>query len=504
MSLHTLAAVDLGSNSFHLQIARIVDGALYPLDNLKETVRLGAGVTPDKDIDTKTAERAFNALRLFADRLRGMPKENVRVVGTNALRIAKNAHAFVREAEALLGFPIEVIAGREEARLIYLGVAKSLPPSNHDRLVVDIGGGSTEFIIGYKSKPKLVDSLYMGCVSYSSRYFANGEISKRSLREAQLAARQEIEQIRSAFLKEGWREAYGSSGTARALASIISENVAGQNGITLDGLYWLRDRAIRAGNFSNLGINIKADRIPVMAGGLAIMLTIFEELELQSMQTVDTALRDGVLHDMLGRTHQADHLDVRDMTVAQLAKRFHVDTKQSDRVRAMARHFWSGLISQMPPRGVAESTNSRLEWAGQLHEIGMSIAQAGMHKHSAYVLAQADMPGFSKRDQSALSKLVLAQRGKLAKLGAGEVLTEEAIREILCLRLAVLLSRSRRTVTAGLFALSFDGASAYTLTVNDAWLSAHDLADYELQQEVAEWQLIGVSLSIKRSIANYG
>ncbi|MCA3018450.1 MAG: exopolyphosphatase, partial [Rhodocyclaceae bacterium] len=186
MSLTTLAAVDLGSNSFHLQIARVVDDVLYPLDSMKETVRLGAGITDNKDIDAPTAERALATLRLFAERLRGMSKDRVRVVGTNALRVAKNAHEFVRQAELILGFPIEVIAGREEARLIYVGVAKTLPPSSHNRMVVDIGGGSTEFIIGHRLKPKLVDSLYMGCVSYSSVYFPNGEIDKRRMKDAQL------------------------------------------------------------------------------------------------------------------------------------------------------------------------------------------------------------------------------------------------------------------------------------------------------------------------------
>ena len=194
-----LAAVDLGSNSFHLQIARVTDGHLYPLDNLKETVRLGAGVTADKSIDPQTEVRALAALKNFGERLRDLPPEAVRVVGTNALRVAKNAKDFIAKAEAALGFPIEIIAGREEARLIYLGVAQSLPPTQKQRLVVDIGGGSTEFIIGHRMKPKELESLYMGCVSYSERYFPNGGVDKKRLREAQLAARIEIEQMAKRF-----------------------------------------------------------------------------------------------------------------------------------------------------------------------------------------------------------------------------------------------------------------------------------------------------------------
>ncbi|NJR71736.1 MAG: hypothetical protein HC782_00710 [Gammaproteobacteria bacterium] len=251
----------------------------------------------------------------------------------------------MHEAEQILGFPIEIIAGREEARLIYMGVAKSLPSSNHDRLVVDIGGGSTEFIIGHRLKPKQMDSLYMGCVSYSTRFFPDGLIDKKNFRDAQLAARTELEQIREIFLKEGWREAYGSSGTAKALAGIMIDNGYSENGITREGLEWLRDRALKAGNFRELGLGIKADRIPVMAGGLAIMLTIFEELQIRHMLPVDTALRDGVLYDMLGRAQQSDVPNVREATVAQFAKRYHVDLKQAERVSGLALHFFNDAKS---------------------------------------------------------------------------------------------------------------------------------------------------------------
>jgi exopolyphosphatase / guanosine-5'-triphosphate,3'-diphosphate pyrophosphatase len=503
MSLHTLAAVDLGSNSFHLQIARIVDETLYPLDSLKETVRLGAGVTPDKNIDPKTAERAFATLRLFSERLRGMPKNHVRVVGTNALRIAKNAHEFILEAEAILGFPIEIIAGREEARLIYLGVAKSLPPANHDRLVVDIGGGSTEFIIGHRLKPKQMDSLYMGCVSYSTRYFPDGLVDKKSFKDAQLAARKEIEQIRATFLKEGWREAFGSSGTAKALAGIIIENGFSQNAITREGLEWLRDKALRAGNFRDLGLGIKADRVPVMAGGLAIMLTIFEELDIRQMMPVDTALRDGVLHDMLGRANQADMPDVRSATVEQFAKRYHTDHKQIERVSGLAMHFFqTATATALNPNETAnmQASQQRLLWAAQLHEIGMAIAQAGFHKHSAYILANADMPGFSKREQTVLARIVLAQRGKLSKVTAETPLSDDFVIETMCLRLSVLLSRSRRSVPAKLFSLTRDADKSMVLTVDATWLAAHDLTDYELAQEMAEWKALSVNLALKKSI----
>ena len=492
MSHHTLAAVDLGSNSFHLQISRVVNGQLYPLDALKETVRLGAGVSASKSIEPETAQRAFGALRLFAERLRGLPGHAVRVVGTNALRVAKNAGTFVKEAEAILGYPIEIIAGREEARLIYIGVANSLPPSNHQRLVVDIGGGSTEFIIGHRLKPKVVESLYMGCVSFSERYFPGGSMDKRAFREAQLAARREIEQIAARFHREGWKEAYGSSGTAKALGIILTENGVSADGISLEGLEWLRDKAIKSGGFWSLELpGVKGDRVPVLPGGLAIMLTLFEELHLMRMSVADTALRDGVLQDLLGRTH---HEDIRGATVEAMSRRYHVDQTQATRVKQLALGFFE-RIDEPSDGELAFQRRQKLAWACRLHEIGIDIAQAGFHKHSAYVIANADMPGFSKREQAALANLVLAQRGKLAKV-AGDLPSEASFAaKVLCMRLAVLLSRSRRSVDAKRFALAKVN-NDFRLSVDATWLETNSLTDYELGQEAQEWASTGMKLEI--------
>ena len=492
MPHHTLAAVDLGSNSFHLQISRVVNGQLYPLDALKETVRLGAGVTPDKSVEPAAAERALAALRLFAERLRGMPGDSVRVVGTNALRVAKNAAAFVKEAESILGYPIEIIAGREEARLIYIGVANSLPPSNHQRLVVDIGGGSTEFIIGHRLKPKVVESLYMGCVSYSERYFPGGPMDKRSFQEAQLAARKEIEQIAARFHKEGWKETYGSSGTAKALGSILTENAICTDGISLQGLEWMRDKAIKAGGFKSLDLlGAKGDRVPVLPGGLAIMLTVFEELHLTRMAVADTALRDGVLHDLLGRTI---HEDIRDATVEAMSKRYHVDQTQAMRVKQLALGLFE-RIDESADTEIAFQRRQKLAWACRLHEIGIDIAQAGFHKHSAYVISNADMPGFSKREQADLATLVLAQRGKLSKV-AGDLSREPSFAaKVLSLRLAVLLSRSRRNIDPKRFGLAKVN-NDFRISVDTMWLEANSLTDYELRQEAQEWVSVGLKLEI--------
>ncbi len=492
MTSQTLAAVDLGSNSFHLQIARVVNDQLYPLDALKETVRLGAGITGDRRIEAQTAERAFAALRLFAERLHGLPEDAVRVVGTNALRVAKNAHEFVKQAEAILGYPIEIIAGREEARLIYVGVAQSLPPSPHQRLVVDIGGGSTEFIIGHRLKPKVLDSLYMGCVSYSERYFPGGVMDKKGFRDAQLAARKELELIASRFQKEGWRDAYGSSGTAKALGIILQENKITTEGISLEGLEWLREKALKAGGFDSLNLpGVKGDRVPVLPGGLAIMLTLFQELGVEKMTVADTALRDGVLYDLLGRTH---HEDIRDTTVEAMARRYHVDLAQSNRVRQLALAFYEQLDDATDAE-TSFQKRQKLAWAARLHEIGIDIAQANFHKHSAYVIANADMPGFSKREQAALASLVLAQRGRLAKVAANLPKETSFADKALCLRLAVLLSRSRRHIDARLFSLARIN-NEYRFTARADWLASHGLTEYELHQEVDEWKGAGLKLEV--------
>src|SRR3954462_447255 len=392
MEYSTLAAVDLGSNSFHLAIGRVDGEQVYPLDSLKETVRLGTGLTADRTLDVAAQDRALAALKRFSERVAGMPREAVRVVGTNALRVAKKSGAFLERAEETLGFPIEVISGREEARLIYVGVVHSLPLSNHNRLVVDIGGGSTEFIIGHKLKPKATESLYMGCVSYTARFFGDGHIDKKALKRAELAAREEVQAIAARYEREGWKEAVGSSGTARSIADVLQRNGKSDGAITRAGLDWLREQLVEAGDLKRLSLlGLREDRIPVVAGGVAIMSAVFDELRLKEMTVASGALRDGVLWDLLGRVH---HRDIREVTVEQFAKRYHVDAMQAARVGAFAERLRREL-GQPALDPLAEF----LAWASRLHEIGISIAQGAYHKHSAYILAYAHMPGFSRQEQ---------------------------------------------------------------------------------------------------------
>lgn len=320
-SPHLLAAVDLGSNSFRLIVGRVEEtGAgsqIYQVDALREAVRLAAGLSRDKLLDRASQERGWEALKRFGERLRDFHPDRVRAVATNTLRVAKNAHEFLAEAEAALGFPIEVIAGREEARLIYAGAAHSVPASTGKRLVVDIGGGSTEFIIGEQYTPIMMESLYIGCVSHSRSFFLSGNVDEYTMRQAELAARREIQIIAQPYKKEGWEQAIGSSGTARALAELIEANDFNDpgvtHGITRGGLERLKRALIKAENVNRLKLAaLKPDRIPVLAGGLSIMIAVFDELGIDYADTTDAALRLGVLYDLLGRTQ---HEDMRAVTV---------------------------------------------------------------------------------------------------------------------------------------------------------------------------------------------
>ena len=487
----TLGAVDLGSNSFHLAVGRVVDDQIYPLDSLKETIRLGAGIGPDRNLDAETQERALAALKRFSERLAGMPKETVRVVGTNALRVAKNAPPFLRRAQSTLGFPIEVISGREEARLIYVGVVHSLPLANHNRLVVDVGGGSTEFIVGHKLSAKAMESLYMGCVSYSQRYFPEGRIEKKAMKQAELAAREQVQAIATRYEKLGWREAVGSSGTARSIAEILQKNGLAERGITDTGLEWLREKLLAAGDFRKLSIEgLREDRIPVVTGGVAIMRAVFDELGLHRMTVAEGALRDGVLWDLLGRVH---HRDIREVTVDQFVKRYHVDQAQSQRIGSLARALARDLNGTDVDLG---SQSEFLDWAVKLHEIGISIAQGAYHKHSAYILANADMPGFSRQEQGWLSNLVLAQRGKLSKMRAAFDDDPRLAAMALCLRLAVIFHRSRRALALPRKLHLERKAKGYRLEIAHEWLEKQSLVQVALDHEREEWDSVGIAFEL--------
>jgi exopolyphosphatase/guanosine-5'-triphosphate,3'-diphosphate pyrophosphatase len=482
-----LAAVDLGSNSFRLQIARVEDDQLYMLDSLREPVRLAAGLTADKYLDTAAQQRALAALGRFSERLRDLPRAAVRVVATNSFRVAKNAGDFIPQAEHTLGFPIEVISGREEARLIYLGVAHGLPHSTDNRLVIDIGGGSTEFVIGNGLTPTKLESLYMGCVSYSCRFFPDGKISRQNLKQAELAARLELQTIVTDY-KGHWRQALGSSGTAKSLSEILELNGYSDGGVTRDGLEKLRLHLIKTGDVQQLGLQgLRPDRTPAFAGGFAIMYAAFCELDITYMSPALGALREGVLYDLLGRFHEND---MRDVTVRQFMLRYHVDTKQANRVAMLAKIF----AHQFLGLGANEVALQMLSWAAKLHEVGISVAHSGYHKHTAYILANADMPGFSRKEQTRLSLLSLAQRGSLDRLKGQLNHTEDCVLAI-SLRLAVLFFRNRSDIALPDFHGYFS-SNKFHLAIDAGWLSRNLLTETALQEEVKQWKTLGINLQI--------
>jgi exopolyphosphatase/guanosine-5'-triphosphate,3'-diphosphate pyrophosphatase len=490
----TLAAVDLGSNSFHLQIGRVVDGQIYPLDVLREVVRIGAGLTADKRIDRATQARALEALRRFSERLKGFPRPAVRAVGTNTLRVAKNAPAFLREAREALGFPIEVIAGREEARLIYLGVAHALPPAQHKRLVMDIGGGSTEFVIGTGLEPELTESLYMGCVSFSLRYFPEGRVEKGRMKAAELAARQELGTMVRAYRALGWQEAIGSSGTARSIESILVANGYTAEGITRDALERLRSLLIKqTAADPNKIAGLRPSRAPVLPGGLAIMIAALDELGIESLRVSEGALRHGVLYDLLGRVQ---HHDMREATVVQFMRRYQLDGAQAERVRKLALAIYDALLAARREELAREDDPDRtmLDWAARLAEVGLSIAHAAYHKHSAYVLSNADMPGFSKMEQQRLARIVLAHRGKLAKIqDAGLDGSDWWL--VFALRLASTILRRRIDLKLPLLRVAAD-AAGFQLELPQAWLEENPLTADALESESQQWKAVGMKLVV--------
>jgi exopolyphosphatase / guanosine-5'-triphosphate,3'-diphosphate pyrophosphatase len=486
----TLAAVDLGSNSFHCQIARVVGDQLYPLDALREPVRLGAGLSEDKVLDPAAQERALGCLKRFGERLRGFDSHTVRAVGTNTLRVAKNAASFLKRAEAALGFPVEIVAGREEARLIYVGVAHSLPVSREKRLVVDIGGGSTEFVIGAGYKPQKLDSLFMGCVSFSLRYFPGGRISKSGMKQAELAARTELQPMVAGFSSRNWQQAVGSSGTVRALADILQLNGFDENGVTPAGIERLRTHLIKAGDMGAVALaGLRPDRVPVLPGGLAIMGAVLSELDIERMVAASGSMRQGVLYDMLGRFQRKD---MRDVTVAQFMQRYHVDALQARRVAALALSLYGKLTADAGKPD--ESAPRYISWAAKLHEIGISVAYSGYHKHSAYIISNADMPGFSRDEQAKLALLVQAHRRSLKKVCSDlESALDRSV--VLALRLAVLFCRGRADIALPPLQARVQG-SRFRLMLAPGWLAKNPLTATALRDEAREWDHTGFELRI--------
>lgn len=497
-----VAAVDLGSNSFHLMIARQGDHDVQILDRSREPVRLAEGLDPDGEIAPEVADRAIACLERFGERLEGIPAHRVRAVGTNTLRIAKRSPAFRDAARRALGHTIEVISGVEEARLIYLGVAHTIPARHERRLVVDIGGGSTELIRGYGFDVEIGTSQFMGCVHYTRRFFEGGRIDRESFRAAQTQASLEVRTVEQTLREEAWNRCIGASGTALAISEILRQSGWTKGEITHPAMKRLRKAMVAAGHVDALELpGLKSDRAPVLPGGLAILLAIFKRLHIERMETSNGALREGLLYDLLGRIR---HEDVRDRTIRRFVEQYRVDRAQSTRVRATLHHL---LEQATPPEQLDPESAARiLGWAASLHEIGLAVAHTGYHKHGAYLLSESEMPGFSRDDQQLLAAIVRGHRRKLRSeyfdaIGPSE--REAAVFLCLVLRLAVLLNRSRRPGPKPHLSSDPD-TRRMTLRFVDGWLGEHPLSIADLEAERDTWKALGWRLDFGPSMGRQG
>ena len=487
------AALDLGSNSFHMIVGRLEKGQLHIVDRLRERVRLASGLGADGNITEEARERALACLNRFGQRVKGMPRERVRVVGTNTLRKAKNARSFLREAQSALGYPIEIISGREEARLIYLGMAQSTPDDGGRRLVVDIGGGSTEVMLGEGFDIVEADSLYMGCVSFSERFFGDGALTAKGFRDAGLAAELELQSIAQPYRKLGWARSIGCSGTVHAIHRIVVANGWSDAGITQKSLKKVRKALIAAGHLDTLELaGLDPDRKPVITGGVAILEAIFLDLRIEQMTPSPGALREGVLYDLVGRITQED---VRDRTIRWFMEHYKVDAEQAQRVEETALNL---LHHAGPSWEMDEAWAERLlSWAARLHEIGLAISHTGYHKHSGYLVENTHMAGFSRDEQTMVAALVTNQRRKLHRelLDTIDPTRIDDVLELCVLfRLAVKLNRGR-DATRPPFVLKVK-RERLKLHFPEGWLEQHPLTAAALEEESRYLQGAGFELSL--------
>jgi len=491
-----LAAIDIGSNSFHMVVARYVLGQLRIVDRLREMVRLAAGLDGQGGLDPAATARAIDCLARFGQRLRGLPPHRVRAIATNTVRALRHPRAFLLPAETALGHGIEVVAGREEARLIYLGVAQGQPPTEARRLVIDIGGGSTEFIIGEGSDPIERESLQMGCVASTRRFFATGKLGRKRWREGLTEVSAEFQQFAATYRAHGWAEVIGSSGTIKAIGEIHSAMKLGSGPITRDGIAAIRDAVLAFEDLDQIRLpGLSAERQPVIAGGLLVLEAAFNELGLDAMRVSETAMREGVLYDMLGR---AQHRDPRQASIAALAVRYGVDEEQASRVEATALHLFDQVCDSWD---LDDQDRLMLGWAARIHEIGLSIAHSQYHQHGAYVVAHSDIAGFSNLEQLCLAALLRNQRRGLAISvikGLPERLVEPTLRCVLLLRLAVLLHRSHAAQPMPDLQL-LAGARQLKLRMSRQWLDGHPLTRSDLDAEREHLADIGHVLSVQAS-----
>lgn len=495
MQAGPVAAIDLGSNSFHMVIARVVDGQLHVVDRMRERVQLAMGMSEDGQVGVEAETRALACLERFGQRVAGMPKERVRAVGTNTFRRAKNRRAFLRRCESVLRHEIDVLPGREEARILFRGVTHDLPAFAQRRLVIDIGGGSTECILGVGEDPQRADSLQMGCVTYSQRFFPEGKLTRERFKKASLAARLEIEPIEHMFRRMGFAEVVGSSGTVTSIDTMLRAQSAGTyEGITQQGLKSLRDAMIERGHIDKLDLpGLSLERRNVIAGGLSILYGAFKGFAIGApMRAAKSALREGLLLELVGGLGAEE---VRERTVARLRERYAVDLDQAKRVEetAMALANQLAVQWQLGPRELR-----MLHWAALLHEIGQALSFGGYHRHGAYILQNSDLSGFSEQGQTYLAALVAAHRrvldaDKIALLRQAD--GERALRVAVLLRLAVRLNRAREPLASTPELHVID--PRIELVFPAGFLDGHPMTRGDLEEEQSALRAVGFELSFR-------
>ena len=490
-----IAAADLGSNSFHLVVARWSRGELRVIDRLRETVRLAAGVKADGTLTREHRETALTCLSRFGQRLSAFPVGRVRAVATNAVRQLANPQAFLVPAETALGHPIEIVSGREEARLIYQGVAHGMPLTDNNRLVVDIGGGSTEFIIGRGFDALERESVQVGCIASTQRFFGDGKITAQRWQQAQSEIAVELQQFGAQFVEHGWSEVIGSSGTAKSIASIATTNGWSDQGISANAVRRIRDSLLRSGTIANLDLpGLAGDRASVIAGGVAILQAVFDTFALEQMTVCETAMREGLLHDMLGR---AMHKDPRHTSITALTERYGVDAAQVERVgRTVA------LLADQVAEAWELDPGARdmLGWSVQVHEIGLAIAHSQHHVHGAYIIAHSDLAGFSRQEQSLLAAILRLHRRKpdQATLRSLPLRLQPIARRLTALlRLAVLLHRSHNHAALPELRLRASGEGQLMLELPGDWLDQHPLTRIDLETERSQLKSIDIRLTVK-------
>jgi exopolyphosphatase/guanosine-5'-triphosphate,3'-diphosphate pyrophosphatase len=489
-----LAAVDLGSNSFHLVVARYEHGELRVIDRLRDSVRLAAGLHPDGSLDDSRRDKALASLARFGQRLRVLPHERVRAGATNTVRRLSSPGSFLGPAELALGHPIEIVSGREEARLIYLGVAHGVPDSPQRRLVIDIGGGSTEFIIGQHFEALEKESVQMGCVASTLRFFGDGKLSAKRWRQAQTEIAVELQQFAAEYRALGWGEAIGSSGTIKAIGNVAQSGEWCEGGITRAAIERVRDAMLECGSIDRLRLpGLAEDRVGVFPGGLAILEAGFDAFDLKQMRVCDTAMREGLLYDMIGR---AEHRDPRAASIAALAQRYAVDQGQAERVEATALALFDKVARDW---NLGHVERDWLSWAARIHEIGLAIAHSQHHLHGAYIVENSDLAGFARHEQQVLAAVLRSHRRKPDEAvirTLPERLRRPTARITALLRLAVLLQRGRAADPAPPLALSA-GDRQLQIRLSQDWLERHPLTRADLEQERDYLKQLDIKLQVR-------